>query len=65
MPYLGQIYLDIPFDESNPQYQRINQYVENPDGSLKDPDIAMYCLPLEMAMEYKHLDDPEYWNEWL
>jgi len=62
MSYLGQIYLDVPFDESNPQYQLINQYVENPDGSLKDPDVALYCLSLEMAMEYKHLDDPEYWN---
>lgn len=62
MSYLGQIYIDVPYDESNPQYQLINQYVENPDGSLKDPDVTLYCLPLEMAMEYKHLDDPEYLN---
>lgn len=62
MSYLGQIYLDVPYDESNPQYQLLSQYLENSDSSLKDPDVAWYILPLEMAMKYKHLDDPEYWK---
>lgn len=63
MPYLGQIYLDVPYDESNPQYQLLCQYLENPDSSLKDPDVAWYFVTLELAMEYKYLDDPDYW-EW-
>lgn len=63
MPYFGEIYLDVPYDELNPQYQLLSQYLENPDGSLKDPDVAWYFMPLDMAMKYKHHDDPENW-EW-
>lgn len=61
--YKGQIYLDVPYDETNPQYQLLCQYLENPDSSLNDPAVAWYYLSLEIAMEYKHHDDPKYW-EW-
>lgn len=54
----GQIYIDVPYDESNSQYQLISQYLENPDGSLKDPSIAWYVLKLEIATLYKDYVDP-------
>jgi hypothetical protein len=33
--YYGQIYLDVPFDENDPQYQQVRDYLENPDGSFR------------------------------
>ena len=64
MDYWGQIYLDVPYDESNPQYQLLSQYLEHPDGSSKIPDVRLYALKLELAMKYKDDDDPEIGDEW-
>lgn len=61
-PYLGEIYLDVPYDVLNPKYQILCQYLENPDGSLKVLDLPWYVLSLEVAMKYKHHDDSEYWK---
>jgi hypothetical protein len=33
MPYLGELYLDVPFDEADPKYQLLYNYLENSDGS--------------------------------
>ena len=39
IPYLGQIDLDVPYEESTVQYQLLSRYLENPDSSPKDPDV--------------------------
>jgi hypothetical protein len=33
MPYQGQIYIDVPFDENDSQYQKLVGYLENPDAA--------------------------------
>ncbi len=33
--YRGQIYLDVPFDENDPLYALVRDYLENPDGSMR------------------------------
>lgn len=64
MSYQGQIYIDVPFDENDPQYQKLVGYLENPDGSLKLPGVLFYCLPLELALKNAHHDEPGFWEKW-
>ena len=61
--YLGDIYIDIPYDESNEQYQLVRDRIENPDGTMRDEDkLRWYFLPLEYAMKNAHQDEPGYWD---
>ena len=64
MSYRGQIYIDVPFDESNPEYQKVRDYLENADGSMKMSGAKFCYLPLEMAMKNAHHDEPGFWNQW-
>ena len=63
-PYLGQIYLDVPFDETDPSYQRLRDYLENPDGTTRHTGAWFILLPLERAMENAHHDEPGFWERW-
>lgn len=62
--YQGQLYIDVPFDEANAQYQQVREYLENPDGSMRYPTATFYYLPLAMAMENAHHDEPGFWEKW-
>lgn len=62
--YLGQIYLDVPFDEDDPQYQLVRDYLENPDGTMRLSTVNFYYLPLEEAMKNAHHDEPGFWDKW-
>ena len=62
--YLGQIYIDVPFDESNPQYQLVRDYIENPDGTMRNEQVVFRYLPLEHAMKNAHHDEPGFWKKW-
>jgi len=62
--YLGEIYIDVPYDENNPQYQRIIKYLENPDGTMRDEHIGFYYMTFEQAMVNAHHDKPGYWEKW-
>ena len=62
--YAGWLYLDVPFDESDALYQRVAEYLENPDGTLKCPWVRFCYLPLEMAMKNAHHDEPGFWEHW-
>jgi len=62
--YLGEIYIDVPFDENDPQYQIVCEYMENPDGIMRDENIRFYYLPLERAMKNAHHDEPGFWEDW-
>lgn len=62
--YLGSIYIDVPYDEANPTYQKVRDYLENPDGTMRYSD-AMFCyVPLELAMKNAHHDEPGFWERW-
>ena len=63
-PHLGQIYIDVPYDESDPQYQLVRDYIENPDETLRDENVRWYYLSLEVAMKNAHHDEPGFWDKW-
>lgn len=62
--YNGQLYLDVCYDENDPAYIKLIDYLENPDGSSRIPGITFYYLPLEVAMQNKHHDEPGFWSKW-
>lgn len=62
--YRGQIYLDVPYDETNATYQMVREYLEYPDGSMRSPTIGFCYLPLENAMKNAHHDVPGFWEKW-
>lgn len=49
--YLGDVYLDVPFDEDDPTYQVLHQHLEDEDGNMKIEGVFFYVLLLETALE--------------
>lgn len=62
--YRGEIYIDVPYDENNPTYIQVKDYLENPDGSSRISGLIFHLLPLEIAMRNKHHDEPGFWENW-
>ena len=62
--YRGQVYLDIPYDENNEKYKLANEFLENPDGSNCFDNVNFWQLPLEVAMQNAHHDEPGFWEQW-
>lgn len=60
--WLGQVYLDLPWDEALPAYRVLRDYLELPDGSMRHPGVRFYAMPLELAMENAEHDEPGYWQ---
>jgi hypothetical protein len=61
--YLGHIYIDLPYDTADPEYQKLADFLETPDGKMKIEGVEFYCCPLEIAMKNRHHDEPGYWEE--
>jgi hypothetical protein len=57
-------YIDVPFDEENKDYKKVQKYLENENGTAKDPNLSFFYLPLEIAMENAHHDEPGFWEKW-
>lgn len=62
--YLGRIYIDVPFDTTDPVYQKLSDYLETPSGEMKFEGVKFCYLPLEMAMKNAHHDEPGFWEKW-
>lgn len=62
--YAGQIFIDVPFDEADPVYQKVLGYLENPDGSMRLPGVLFCALQLQIAMKNAHHDEPGFWERW-
>lgn len=60
----GRIYVDVPFDEADPVYQKLTGHLENPDGSMKIQSVAFQYMPLAAAMEFACQDAPGYWEKY-
>ena len=60
LPYLGNIYIDVAFDENDPQYQLVRKYLENPDGTPRNKRVRFYYLPLEHAMKMPTMTNPAF-----
>lgn len=61
--YLGDIYVDVPYDEENHQYRLLRDYLENPDGTMRDENVRFCYLPLERAMKNAYHDEPGFWEK--
>jgi hypothetical protein len=62
--YKGQIYLDVPMDEELPLFQVLSEYLEYPNGEMRFPTVRFVYLPLEIAMQNAHHDEPGFWEKW-
>ncbi|MBK8751646.1 MAG: hypothetical protein IPL99_08335 [Candidatus Competibacteraceae bacterium] len=60
--YDGRLYIDVPFDKAHPDYQKVENFLENEDGTGKIPGVRFCYLPLESAMKNAHHDEPGYWE---
>jgi hypothetical protein len=47
--YRGQIYIDVPFDESNETYQKLSNFLELPNGEMRFADVWFMYETLERA----------------
>ena len=62
--YQGQIYIDVPFDTTLPDYKKLAGFLENPDGTMRLSNTLFCYLPLEHAMKNAHHDEPLFWEKW-
>lgn len=61
-PYLGQVYLDVPFDEGFPAYRNLRDYLELPDGSMRHAGVRFHAMPLDYANRNAEHDEPGFWD---
>jgi hypothetical protein len=64
LPYLGQIFLEVPYDESSPEYRALRDFLEHPDGSMRYPSVRFCVMPLDYAMRNAAHDAPGFWERW-
>lgn len=48
-PYVGELYLDIPFDETLSNYQALASFLEDESGRCRFEYTEFFCLPLASA----------------
>lgn len=63
-PYLGQVYLDVAYDESLPAYRVLRDYLEHPDGTMRHEGVRFFVMPLDHAMRNAEHDEPGFWERW-
>ena len=64
IPYHGQIYIDIPFEPSAPEFKSLEAFLEFPDGKSRLDGVTFFYLPLAKAMENAAHDEPGFWDRW-
>lgn len=62
--YRGQLYIDIAYDRSLAEYQKLSEHLEYADGRMKIKGLLFCYVPLEMAMKNKHHDKEGFWERW-
>ncbi|MEM5450758.1 hypothetical protein AB3X91_07605 [Paraburkholderia sp. BR14263] len=60
--YDGAVYIDVPFDVLAPEYQKLQTFLEYPDGTIRFPDTSFFVLDLQTAMQNAHHDEPGFWE---
>ncbi len=64
LPYAGQIYIDLPLDNTLPEYRKLEAFLEHPDGTLRFAKVQFCYLPLDIAMKNAEHDEPGFWDQW-
>lgn len=49
--YVGDIYVDLPLDETDPTYQKLSEYLEDDEGNMMLDGVLFFVLSLETALE--------------
>jgi hypothetical protein len=62
--YAGEIFIDVPFDENDVQYRKVQAFLEYPDGTTRFDDVKFYVVTLQLAMKNAHHDEPGFWDRW-
>ncbi|WP_228153458.1 hypothetical protein [Acinetobacter indicus] len=62
-PYLGDLFLDVSFNQNDPLYIKLEQHLENKDGSPKIPGVKFYYCSLDLAMKNSHHDAPDFFDD--
>ena len=62
MGYRGQLYIDLPYDKSLPAFQALQTFLENPDGTMRYPEVFLIYCSLDKAMENAAHDEPVFWD---
>ena len=62
--YTGSIYIDSPLDCANVEYQKLRDYLEFPDETMRHEDVTFAYLPFAKAMKNSHHDEPGFWEDW-
>lgn len=64
LPYSGQIYIDLPLDNTLPEYRKLEAFLEHPDGTVRFDKVQFCYLPLDVAMKNAEHDEPGFWDKW-
>ena len=63
-PWLGQVYLDLPYDETRADYCQLRDYLELPDGSMRHAGVRFCVMPMDYANRNAEHDVPGFWERW-
>lgn len=55
---VGEIFIDVAFDEADGRYGKLQAFLEYPDCTSHFDDVRFYVVPLELARERAHHDKP-------
>ncbi|WP_426193835.1 hypothetical protein [Massilia sp. DWR3-1-1] len=62
--HLGQVCLDVPFDDSVPAYCALRDYLEFADGSMRHAGVRFNVMPLDYAQRNAAHDAPGFWERY-
>lgn len=64
--YMGDIYLDIPYDKDLPLHQELEAYLQYSDDRMRFDNVMFLYMPLELAMKNAEQDEPGFFeNMWV
>ena len=49
--YMGDLYIDVPFDIANPLFNKLSEHLEDEEGEMKIDGVLFFTLSYELALE--------------
>ena len=66
--YIGDIYLDVPYNKDLPLYQELEAYPQYPGDRMRFDNVMFFYLSLELAIENAEQNKPGFfkdmWEKW-
>lgn len=62
--WLGQVCLDLPYDEALPEVRVPRDDLEHPDGTMRHAGLRSLVMPLDHAMESAAHGEPGFRQRW-